>query len=192
MFYLASSPQINHWVNSWQTLRSANEGRLDSPRLAEPVAHDSHHAGPDGWLQQAVQHPQAAVQIDVVDVEPFSESAKHKLLQTYGFVPKYQTNIVHLEQIKSILLLDVTKMHCNNELRLILRITLYKKCTAALSVSVYWRWSSKIRHFIWRVQTPLMHKVRPAKASHHRLHAQSNTCDVLTTKAEPHRPKQST
>lgn len=54
-----------------------------SPRLAEPVAHDGHHAGPDGRLQQAVQHPQAAVQIDVVDVEPFRERAEHKFLQMH-------------------------------------------------------------------------------------------------------------
>lgn len=55
--------------------------KCHTPRLAEPVAHDGHHAGPDGGLQQAVHHPQAAVQIDVVDVEPFGQSAKHKLLQ---------------------------------------------------------------------------------------------------------------
>lgn len=53
-----------------------------APRLAEPVAHDGHHAGPDGRLQEAVQHPQAAVQIDVVEVEPFGDGAKHKLLPT--------------------------------------------------------------------------------------------------------------
>ena len=58
-----------------------NTETCHTPRLAEPVAHDGHHAGPHGRLQQAVQHPQATVQIHVVDVEPFGQSAKHKLLQ---------------------------------------------------------------------------------------------------------------
>lgn len=55
-----------------------------APRFAEPVAHDGHHAGPDGRLQQAVQHPQAAVQVDVVDVEPFGQGAEEELLQMQG------------------------------------------------------------------------------------------------------------
>lgn len=51
-----------------------------TPRLAEPVAHDGYDAGPDCWLQQTVQHPQAAVQVDVVKVEPFGDGAKQELL----------------------------------------------------------------------------------------------------------------
>lgn len=53
----------------------------NTPGLAEPVSHDSHHAGPDGRLQQAVQDPQAAVQVDVVDVQPLRHGAEDKLLQ---------------------------------------------------------------------------------------------------------------
>lgn len=53
----------------------------NTPGLAEPVSHDSHYAGPHGRLQQAVQHPQAAVQVDVVDVEPLRHGAEDKLLQ---------------------------------------------------------------------------------------------------------------
>lgn len=53
----------------------------NTPGLAEPVSHDSHHAGPHGRLQQAVQDPQAAVQVDVVDVEPLRQGAEDKLLQ---------------------------------------------------------------------------------------------------------------
>lgn len=59
-----------------------NDGESHRPRLAEPVPHDSHDAGPYGGLQQAVQHPEAAVKIDVVEVEPFGDGAKNELLQT--------------------------------------------------------------------------------------------------------------
>lgn len=62
--------------------RVSRAQKCHTPRLSEPVGHDSHHAGPHSRLQQPVQHPQAAVQVDVVDVEPFSQSAKDKLLQT--------------------------------------------------------------------------------------------------------------
>lgn len=57
------------------------EETANTPGLAEPVPHDSHHAGPHGRLQQAVQDPQAAVQVDVVDVEPLRQGAEDKLLQ---------------------------------------------------------------------------------------------------------------
>lgn len=64
-----------------KSCRELSAELCSSPCFAEPVAHDGDHTGPDGGLQQAVQHPQAAVQVHVVNVEPFSQSAEHKLLQ---------------------------------------------------------------------------------------------------------------
>lgn len=58
--------------------------KTNTPGLSEPVSHDSHHTRPHGWLQQAVQHPQAAVQVDVVEAEPFRHRAEDKLLQAHG------------------------------------------------------------------------------------------------------------
>jgi len=66
---------------SVQTNTGFANGETDAPRLAEPVAHDGHDAGPDGRLQEAVHHPQGTVQVDVVDLEPLGERAKHELLQ---------------------------------------------------------------------------------------------------------------
>lgn len=59
----------------------AEDEMANTPGLAEPVSHDSHHTGPHGWLQQPVQDPQTAVEVHVVDVEPFCHGAKDELLQ---------------------------------------------------------------------------------------------------------------